>query len=349
MSATDALSQASEEPAPFVVRGELRVGTARAGGGTVALHRVSAPFTGVIDSVSVGPAGRFELRLPGIAEPGTDVFFASVRYDGVLYFGDPISGPLPPDSVYVVRAYPGVPAGTVPPPEVGVRNLILESAGPDQGWNVTDVFQVENKGEGTIVSSEYGAAWSHALPAGAAGFRAGAGDLPAASATFARGRVEVSEPVRPGASVWAFHYQMPSGDFEVPLEGVTGSMEVLVRAGSAVGGVDGLAPAGDAELQGRLYRRFAGRGLAPANIRIRAQAPAAGLSGARLAAALAALVLAVAGTAAAFRPLARKGAGANRRALLVAVAELDEAAGAGRVGADEHRRRRRALLERLNA
>ena len=333
------------KPDPFVVRGELRVGADRADSGTVVLHRVSSSFTGAIDTVSVDDAGRFELRIPGTAGSGSDVFFASVRYDDVLYFGDPIAES---DSVYVVRAYPSVPAGIAAPPEVSVRNLILESAGTGRGWSVIDVFQVENKGESTVVSSKDGVVWSHALPPGALGFRTGAGDLPASSATLARGRVEVSEPVPPGASLWVFHYQVPFDDFDLPLEGVTGSMELLVRAGSVVGEVDGLAPAGEAEFQGELYHRFAGRGLAPAIVRVRAQASAAGLSGARLVAVLAALGLAVVGTVVVARPGGMRFR-SGRRALLVAVAELDEAARAGQVGAAEHRRRRRALLERMDA
>lgn len=332
------------------MQGQLWVGPALADSGTVVLHRVSAAFSGAVDTVAVDAAGAFELRLPVHPAESGSVFFASTWYDHVLYFGGAIAGEPAPDSAYAIRAYPSVPAGSAAQPAVHVRNLILQSAGPGGGWSVTDVFEVHNDAQATIVSSEQGAAWSHPLPEGATEFRTGRDDGSALSATLARGRVEVSEAVPPGSSVFFFRYRIPSGDFDVPLEGVTGSMELLAPAGGPAAEALGLAAAGEAEFGGAAYRRFAGRGLAPGTVTVRARPSASVFSGARLVAALAAVALSVAGTVAAARRRRRaalRGAGADRRELLVAVAELDEAARAGDVGADEHRRRRRALLRRL--
>lgn len=336
----------------LVVPGELWVGPVRADSGTVVLHQVSATFSGGIDTVAVAADGSFELRLPAASGAGGEVFFGAVWRDGVLYYGDALSGDFATDfatdSAYVIRAYPAVPAGTAPRPVVAVRNLILERAGPAGGWAATDVFEVESLAQATIVSSERGAAWSHALPGGATDLRSGGQGFAATSATLARGRVVVSEPVPPGGALFFFRYRIPSDEARVPLEGVTGSMELLLPTGDPAATVEGLAAAGEAELGGVLYRRFAGRGLAPGIVTVRAGSPEGGWGSARLAAALAALVLTAAGTAiAARRGASAVGEGIDRRALVVALAELDEAAEAGKVEADEHRRRRRELLDRL--
>ncbi len=337
------------------MHGELWVGSALADSGAVVLHRVSAAFSGAVDTVPVDAAGAFELRLPATPGAEGDVFFASTWYDEVLYFGDAMTGEFAPDSTYVIRAYPAAPAETVPRPAVAVRNLILEragagaGAGAGSGWTATDVFQVRNETDATVVSSEHGAAWSHPLPGGATDLRTEGGGLSEVSATLARGRVEVSEPVPPGSSVFFFRYRIPSGDFDVPMEGTTGSMELLVPAGGPETDVEGLAPAGEAELEGVSYRRFAGRGLAPGVATVRARSPADGLSGARLVAVLAAVALGAAGTVVAARwSAAGRRRGMDRRELVLEVAELDEAALAGDVNAEEHRRRRRDLLQRLD-
>ena len=339
-----------------MVPGELWVGPVRADSGTVVLHQVSVAFAGGIDTVAVAADGAFELRLPASPGPG-DVFFGSTWLDGVLYYGEALSGDFAVDSAYVIRAYPAAPAGTAPPPVVAVRNLILERAGTGGGWTATDVFQVEGRAQATVVSSEWGAAWSHALPSGAADLQTGGHGFAATSATLAQGRVEVSEPVPPGGALFFFRYRIASDDVRVPMEGVTGSMELLLPAGGAEASVEGLAAAGEAEFDGALYRRFAGRDLAPGVVTVRAGAPAGGLEGGRLVAVLAALALTAAGTVVAARRSSGAGGGASgtggtggtidRRALVVAVAELDEAAEAGMVEAAEHRRRRRELLDRL--
>ena len=327
------------------------MGAVRADSGTVVLHQVSVAFSGGIDTVAVAADGSFELRLPAAASGSADVFFGSTWRDGVLYYGEAISRDFATDSAYAIRAYPAAPAGTAPRPVVAVRNLILERAEPAGGWTATDVFQVEGRAQATVVSSEWGAAWSHALPSGATDLRTGGQGFAATSATLAGGRVEVSEPVRPGGALFFFRYRIPPGEVRVPMEGVTGSMELLLPAGSADATVEGLAGAGETEFDGALYRRFAGRGLAPGVVTVRAGSPEGGWEGARLVAVLAALALTAAGTAVAATS-ARRGSeagreGVDRRALVVAVAELDEAAEAGTVEAGEHRRRRRALLERL--
>ena len=72
----------------LVISGEVRIGDEPADSGTVVLHRVSTLFSGEVDSVSVRSDGRFEFIIPVPRDPlGNDVYFASLRYQGILYFG----------------------------------------------------------------------------------------------------------------------------------------------------------------------------------------------------------------------------------------------------------------------
>ena len=60
--------------------------------GVVVLHHVSDGEQGEVDSVRVGEEGSFSFTLPRAPDPGrSDIYFASVRHDGVLYFGPAIT------------------------------------------------------------------------------------------------------------------------------------------------------------------------------------------------------------------------------------------------------------------
>ena len=71
------------------------------------LHQVSPDFTGEIDSVAVGPGGSFRLTLPHVPdhEARSEVFFASLRYREILYFGPAITDPIHLDSLYLIQVY----------------------------------------------------------------------------------------------------------------------------------------------------------------------------------------------------------------------------------------------------
>lgn len=325
------------------------MGDTLADSGTIVLHRVSAFFSGEVDSVTVGPGGAFELW---VAEPpvpgGTDVYFASARWDEVLYFGPAITGAPEPGAVYTVQAYPAAEAGT-DPPRVRVRNLFLEPADPDPGWWAMDLFELRNASAATLVSGPQGATWSYPLPPGAVEFAVGESDLSPDAASFSAGRVRVSSALRPGESVYLFRYRLPSEAVRIPLEGATASMELLVREPAGALSVQGLAAVEPVELEGRTYRRFAGREMAPATVVVRRQDDSAPTVSIPMLAAALALVLAVVGAFAAMRVRSRRAlpATAARREALLEIAELDEAMSAGKVGTGEYGRRREQILRRL--
>ena len=169
----------AQVPAHEELRGTVMVGSDILPEGTVILHRVSPDSSGTIDSTRVARDGTFSFVLPTVPDPGgrNDIYFASVRVEGVLYFGQAIAQAAQLDSTYVIQAYRSV----VAPPDgatltMAVRNLFLEP-GPANTWRATDVLQVRNDGERTLIAAGDGVVWSYAFPPVASDFRLGQGDL----------------------------------------------------------------------------------------------------------------------------------------------------------------------------
>lgn len=344
---------AEQEPGSGVLSGQVLVGDLPADSGTVVLHRVSAEFVGEIDSVGVGEGGTFEMRLPEISGDGLDdVFFATVRYQNVLYFGEAITAHPEPGGTYVIQAYPSIPAGPDARPRVRIRNLFVEPLDPGPGWAIWDYFQLGNDAPATLVAGEHGPVWSHSLPPEAVDFRVGESDLSAGTASFSGGRVHVSAPMPPGDTVYLFRYTISSDRFSVPMEGTTGSMELLIREPAGEIAVAGLANVPEVEIEGVRFRRFAGRDLAPSEVTVARGGTGGPLSSVSVSAILLALALAGAGALVAARSQARprrSSAGRTRRQVLVAIARLDEQRVAGRLAADDYERQRARLLEELEA
>ena len=334
----------------LVISGEVRIGDEPADSGTVVLHRVSTLFSGEVDSVRVGADGRFEFVVPDPQEAlGDEVYFASLRYQGILYFGDAVSGTADAAGTYLIRAYPTAGAGPGNRLPVRIRNTFLERSAPGPGWTATDLFEIENTGATTIVASEAGATWSHPLPPGATDFAVGQSDLSPDAASFSGGVVRVSAPVPPGERVYLFRYRIPGDEFVLPLESGTGSMELLFLEPAGELTVNGLASVGPLDMEGATYRRFAGRDLAGAVVTVAPGRPLGPSASIPLVAVLLALALTVAGSILAIRRPRRASAGAaaHRRQVLVALARLDEQWHGGQIEADEYRRRRGGLLARL--
>ena len=339
----------SQEPAPLVISGEVHIGEELADSGTVVLHRVSTFFTGEVDSVSVGLGGGFEFSIPAPSEPfGDDVYFASIRYQGVLYFGGPVTEAADTVGTYLIHAFPAVGAAPDTRLPVRIRNTFVERAESGTGWRVTDLFEIENRTRTTIIASENGASWSYTLPPGAVDFAVGQSDLASDAASFRGGRVHTSSPVPPGESVYLFRYSIPEDAFELPLEGATESMELLFREPAGELTVGGLAAVGPMDLEGSTFRRFAGRELAPSVVTVEPGQALTPSSSIPLVAVLLALALTVAGSLVAMRARLRPArVESARRLALVEIARLDEAWQRGEMEVDDYDRRRGALLREL--
>lgn len=335
----------------------------------VVLHRVSADSAGELDSIPTDDQGRFRFRLPALPDEGEGgrVYFASVRHQGVLYFGPALSRPVQLDSLYTVQAWdtlPAPPGGAEIP--IGVRYLILESV--PEGWQVTDLFELEVGPGRTLVAAEGGATWRHPLPDGARategpGADLGAGEL--AGPRVEEGHVVVRAPLSPGPRQFVVRYVVPELDgLAIPFGQAVGTVELLVQEPVPDLDVTGLDAIEAVEMEpGVRYRHFTGSFPGSTVVTIRA-AEAPFRLPLEWTAVVLGLLLAAVGVFA-----VRRGEGApspaepvdelagldaaspeGRQRLLVAVARIDErleddALGAGERSALE--RRRVALLARL--
>ncbi len=260
--------QAQQEVIPEL-RGEVTVGGDPMTEGTVVLHMVSETASGEVDSVRVAPDGTFLLLLPYVPDHAArqEVFFASVEYGGLLYFGPAITEAIHLDSLYRIEAFDTIsapPGGAVVP--LSFRNLFLEKV--EAGWMATDVFQLRNSGERTLYSPGEGVVWSYPLPASATGFQLGQADLSPDVIRFEDGRMNVYSPLPPGERYLMVRYGIPEDEFVLPLPGQTDRMEVLVREPGPTAEFYPLAPASPIELEpGNTFRRYAGDSLSDLEIR----------------------------------------------------------------------------------
>jgi len=245
------------------IRGEVRVGEQPHGGSTVVLHRVSPESSGEIDSVRAAPDGSFEIGLPHVPSHAVDseIFFASVRFRGLYYFGPAITTAVQLDTLYLIQAYDtlSVPPGGAALPLLS-RSLFLEKN--TDGWIVTDVFQLLQEEDRTFFSPVDGVTWSYPLPASARDFEVGQGDLAPESIRFLDGGVELSAPLPPGDRFLMVRYHLPEDDFLLPLPGRTDRLEILVREPGPAAEFSPLIPSSPVEMEpGNVYRRYVAENL----------------------------------------------------------------------------------------
>ena len=344
---------ATSEHATTTLRGRVTLGDAGVGSALVTLHEVSFGGGSEIDSAEVAEDGSFAFELPNVPDPesGT-VFFASTRYEDILYFGIPVNSVVQLDSTYVIRVYetePAPPGGADFP--VSVRNLFLQDMGT--GWSVVDLIQIRNDGFRTLVPANGEPVWSYPLLGGARDFEVGESDLTEDAVGFADGRMSVTAPVPPGERLYAVRYTVPGHEFVAPLPGRTETMELLVLEPSPPTAVTGLQPRLPVEVEeGVTYRRYAAEDIVDDAVGLLMGEEPAELPLEWMATILT-VVLAWLGLFAVYRDpaLAIASAAAERRGLLREVAVLDEAyAREGKVGSKArkaYRRRRERLLARL--
>lgn len=351
--------QAQQEVDPLI-HGEVRAADEPLPDVMVVLHQVSSEFSGEIDSIQAGPRGEFTLRLPRLPDHGvsSEVYFASVRYRGLLYFGPAITGPAQLDSLYLIQAYDtlSVPEGGAKIP-VAQRSLFLDKT-QGGGWQATDVFQLIQEEERTLFSPEEGVVWSYPLPTGAQDFQVGQSEMAPDATRFTEGRMELYSPIPPGERFYLIRYTIPDDEFTLPLPGTTRRLEVMVREPGPDVDFPPLTPGMPVELEpGNVFRRFEGMNLEDAEIRAQVRPDAFELPAAWLGVILAGL-LGGAGVYAYRRQKTRlapeekpEEEPRRREDLLLAVAELDESFRAGGDQSEKERRRyearRKELLDRL--
>lgn len=350
----------AQVPTDGELSGMVRVGSDPLSEGVVLLHRVSPDSSGQIDSTQVARDGTFSFLLPTAPDPGgrNDIYFASVRFEGVLYFGSAISDAAQLDSTYLIEAYRSVVAPTGGATlTVAVRNLFLEP-GPENTWRATDVVQVRNDGERTLTAAEDGAVWSYTFPPEASDLQLGQGDLPLDALEFVGHLARLKTPFPPGDRFFMVRYTLPEPPFLVPTPGLTESMEILVREPGPLLEVTGLDEMDIVSLEiGSNFRRYGGTDLVDATISVEAGTPQRGIPMRGLAVVLAVLLGAVGVYAFRSPRVAPTPAPVGlqpdlRAALLLEIAQLDERmdpSGVSEAERAELSAQRASLLQRLTA
>lgn len=345
-----------QEVATPELRGRALLGAGPLGSGTVVLHHVSAEAQGEIDSTGVDPDGGFRFLLPQVPDPArSDVYFASIRHAGVVYFGPPITVAVQLDSIYEIQAYDTIvaPSGGATL-VVQARNLFLEQ--DESTWRVTDLFQVRNDEDRTLVAPAQGLVWRYPLPPEARDPQVAQAEFADGGPELAAGDLVVREPIPPGERIYVVRYTTEGPFLGVPMPGVTEVLDVLVREPAPPIEVPGLTTLQPVELEpGTTYRRYNGTDFADVTVRLLPGAEAS-TPPVRWFAVVLALALATAGVwavrATTVRP-APAGAPPERRALILEIARLDEDFAASVAPSQEERgayeARRAELMRRLRA
>ena len=356
-------SDAGGQEGALRLRGRVMLGEVAVNSATVVLHRVTAEAAGEVDSVSVVADGSFEFAIPREWRlvGGAEVLFASVRHGGVLYFGSAVSDPDQLDSLYVITVFDSEETprqGLLLP--VSVRTLFLEQSG--EGWRATDLLQILNSGERTLVAPEDGVVWRYPLPPEATSPQLGQGDLPPDAVTFEGGRVSVRAPLAPGERMLSIRYELPRLEAEIPAPGRTDRLNLFVREPTPSLDVVGLQAIDVVALDSEsTYRRYSGIDLRDALVSLEEASeggpPSMGIFAAVLAALLGAAGLLAylhprrraAGSGAlrpggSAAPTAGAPAGPDREGLILRVVRLDES-----LEATTDPEARRAMLEERTA
>ncbi len=258
-----------------VLQGVVRRGSAPMGAAMVVLHRVDAMDAGEIDSIRADGEGRFRFNLPTVPDPGGtgEVYFASVRHQGLLYFGTPVASAIQLDSTYSIQAWDTLQA----PPEgveipIEVRYLLVEAI--PGGWQVTDLTQLRLGGENTIVPAEGGLTWSYPLPAGIQNVQVGGGDIAPAAVQLDSDAVRLTMPLSPGNRQLMLRYTIDSLNLDIDLPGEVEEFEFLVLEPAPNLQVTGLVAVEPVESSpGVIYRRYAASLMADSTLTVR-QVPA---------------------------------------------------------------------------
>lgn len=266
LAPSGARAQAQDVPP---LRGEVLVGDSALNAGTVVLHQVTSEAQGEIDSVAVAPDGTFSFILPEAPLGAADRFyFASIRHEGILYFGSALADVAQLDSIYRIQAYDTamVASGGHEIP-IQARNLFFEPNGEE--WRVTDIFQLRNDDGRTLVAPEGGFVWRYPLVEGARDFSSGQDGFSLDGTTVEEGDVVVRAAVAPGERVFVFRYSVDEIFGTVPTPGVTEAFDLLVREPSPRVGVEGLDLIGRVELEaGSTYRRYSATNVGPDRVRV---------------------------------------------------------------------------------
>lgn len=254
-------ARAPDQAPPDTLRGVVvsRPDSVPVAGARVVLHRVT-PDTGLaVDSVRSGTDGRFAFVLRRRSE---DVFLASVRHQGVLYFGPAVHGPELPDD-YRVAVSPSREARAEERPAVARRTLVVSAEG--DRLRMLDAVDVTGTGDTTLVGrGGEGAAWwwRIVLPRGVQDVRVLPGGVAPEEVELSAGEARVSAAVPAGGQRLLLGYEAGSGEAVTlaPDQSVE-RFDLVVRGDDPAVTVEGLGEGRSSRIAEGTVGRYSARGL----------------------------------------------------------------------------------------
>lgn len=254
-------------PAPAAAQGERTlVGQvvkkgAPVGGARVTLHRVTSGASGPVASATSTADGAFDFDLPP-ADTGFAVYFTTVDYLTVRYFGPPVH-PDDPAGRYEVAVYDTT--SSLPGAITTARRDMVLLPQTDGSWEVDEVLRVRNSADRALVSHGGLPAWEFQLPEGATEFEAGEGDVAPDKLRRVGDRVFLVSSLVPGDREVFVRYRLPAGTdaSSILLGGGTDTMNIFVRQPSPELTVAPLTAQPPVTVQGESFLQFSGTDLAP--------------------------------------------------------------------------------------
>jgi hypothetical protein len=185
----------------------------------------------------------------------------------VRYFGPPLH-PTEPRDRYAIAVFDTVAvAAAQTPVRVARRDLVLL---PDQagGWEVNEIVQLFNPGTQTLVARQSMPTWEFRVPAGAEALEAGEGELDASELVRMEDRVLLTAPIVPGTREIFVRYRIPPrpGEFRLPVETPTDSLNVFVRQPAPALSMEGLRIREAIEADGSEFQRYGAADLGPGSV-----------------------------------------------------------------------------------
>jgi hypothetical protein len=242
-------------------------------GAWVVLHRVGADTAAPLDSVRSGARGDFAFRYGATGDPNA-LYFVSASYAGIAYFGAPlrardVGGA---DAEIIVHDTTSAPV----PLHVRGRHLVIGAPRADGSRDIVEVFEISNDSSVTRIAADGGPpTWSTILPAGAAEFQVGQGDIAPQTVRLEGGRVVVLAPFAPGLKQLSFAYRLPASSFPAsyPVGDGATVLEVLLEEPAAAASGAALQRVDPVSVEGRSFTRFLAQDVA-ANGVVRITVPA---------------------------------------------------------------------------
>ncbi len=220
------------------------------------MHRVGRDSSGPVDSVVTDAKGRYRLDYRRFGADDA-IYFAAAIYRGIAYFSAPLKSLHATGEEGEITVFDT----TSGPVELHVRghHFVVSAPRPDGARSIVEVWELSNDTTATLVQRDSTKpVWTAPLPANAADFAGGEGDVSATSMRASGGRVLLNAPFGPGVKQLSYSYSLPASSFPVTISIAqpTVVLELLVEeSGAQVTGTN-LRAMPAATTGGRTFKRF---------------------------------------------------------------------------------------------